>query len=897
MTVVRSVKHPGRMLHDIVHPRLNASRWNWEMRRSDGWWHVIPDRPLLRRQGWKLHLSATPLSAPVVLDRTVDILLERNLCFKFASDIERVMELTARSCDRGSGGKFLTVYPDCDDPTLRELAAELHMATQGLRGPSILSDRQYCSDSLVYYRFGAFRGTWALGPDGDYEAFLTDPDGNLVKDQRKAWFETPKWVTKCPFGDPEPASKPNDGVLLNSRYKVSKVIRHSFAGGVYEANDMITESSVIVKQARPYTSATLSGHDSCTFLRHEASMLDVLVSSEVTPRLIEFFEQQGDLFLVQERIDGETLQQWIERQHLASAYPFDLKTAQKTAARLIRLVAKVHAAGFVLRDLKPSNIMVTDDGQLKLIDLELLRRPGQMCENALSEGYCSPEQRASQWYSPALPFSSDAYSVGAVLYFIATGAHPLFHNDLGGSARSQGMKISAALDHMSAGNPVVSYLAPLIAKLVRANPEERPSLTQAEKYVIDTCSLEGIQSAKVRPAVTVGRLIADCTDHLLSTMRPDDSRHLWSPGRIGADADPLNVQRGCAGVMEVLARTVTALDDTSASRLRAASDWLLGQLQNEPRLFPGLHFGRSGTAWALLTASEVLKDSELADFACDLLTRIPLTSLNPDISHGLAGIGLAMLRFWEVTGRSTFLQRARQVADKLATTAERTDQGIVWRVPKEHTPSQFSGATYYGFAHGVAGIGTFFLAAARICRSDRYFELADDAANTLCDAADVRGGAAFWPTSWQSSTPEIFWCNGSAGVGSFLARLWQDSKDERHAELACGAGVAVHRVRWRVGLGQCHGLAGNGDLLLDLAEIFHEPRYLRWAHDLADVISLRATKMDNLTLPIDDKSGIPHAEFGEGIAGVLAYLLRLDKGGSGMWLPQSLSPSYKKTPC
>ena len=110
----------------------------WQLRTGDFWCHVQPPGARLRTQGWKLHLSATPLSAPLVLARSLEVLIGHRCTFKFAATLDRVEALVAPRYDRGSAGKFITVYPELDDRGLRLLAEELHLATEGLPGPATM---------------------------------------------------------------------------------------------------------------------------------------------------------------------------------------------------------------------------------------------------------------------------------------------------------------------------------------------------------------------------------------------------------------------------------------------------------------------------------------------------------------------------------------------------------------------------------------------------------------------------------------------------------------------------------------------------------------------------------------------------------------------------------------
>src|SRR5689334_19811248 len=141
--------------------RTRAYAAGWRVRPHEFWCFVETPHGVRRTQGWKLHVSATPVSAPTVLERVARILIGHGCSFKFAGTTERVVELTSAHCDRGGSGKFVTAYPD-DDDHLRRIAADLDAATHGLAGPAILSDLPYRPGSLVHLRYGGFRAPVVL---------------------------------------------------------------------------------------------------------------------------------------------------------------------------------------------------------------------------------------------------------------------------------------------------------------------------------------------------------------------------------------------------------------------------------------------------------------------------------------------------------------------------------------------------------------------------------------------------------------------------------------------------------------------------------------------------------------------------------------------------------------
>ncbi len=223
------------LLSDVVCSVLRRAGVDWQTRADDFWCQVSAADQSIGLQGWKLHVSATPLSAPHVLSRAAPVLVEAGCAFKFARSIGGVSKLVSTRFARGGAGKFITAYPE-DADHLLPLAHALHIATCGLPGPSILSDRPYLPGSLVHYRYGAFRGIRVLTNDGEYEARLIAPDGSLVSDRRDAWFNPPSWA-ELPDASkqhrrPRAAPSSPGAVVLGARYVVRSTIQHANKGGL-----------------------------------------------------------------------------------------------------------------------------------------------------------------------------------------------------------------------------------------------------------------------------------------------------------------------------------------------------------------------------------------------------------------------------------------------------------------------------------------------------------------------------------------------------------------------------------------------------------------------------------------------------------------------------------------
>ncbi|WP_167521477.1 class IV lanthionine synthetase LanL [Microbispora triticiradicis] len=907
-----TAEHTGADIHlleDVARAALHRNAAGapgvedeWEIRHRTPWTYVTPKGAETPAQGWKLHVSATQLSAPVVLARVVEVLARHRCPFKFAATFADLAGLTSRGARRGSVGKFVTVYPPGDEAATA-IAEDLHTATYGLPGPSILSDRAYRPGSLVHYRFGVFSAQNVLDNDGTYSSTLTAPDGTRTVDQRNAWYSPPEWAT-CPFesGQAPVRSTAPEAVLLAGRFVVRQAIRHNAKGGVFLAEDRVSGSHVVIKQARPHISSTLQGHDQRDQLRHEAHMLDLLAPLGITSRKVSLFEQGDNLFLAQEHLEGAMLTTWAAEER--SADPGRRQGLALTVVHgLVRLVDAVHERGFVLRDLTPNNVIVGPDGDCRLVDLEMAATPGTPVSRAYTPGYAPPEQARGPKYGPAPGIEVDLYALGATVFYLTTACRPMLGDDEPPGSRSWDSRVRALADVASAGNALAQALAPMILGLMREDPARRWDLRRVEKFLAKLDTEPRPFTAHVTGhrlgVAEQDRLLHDGVTHTLRQMNreaaadPAGRGHLWPVMEFGATSDPCAVQYGAAGVLTLLASVAEHGGGESAglpswhadvtATLRDAAEWTVRRLVSEARPSPGLYFGRAGIAWGLHEAGRVLGDDRLRSAGVDLALGLPVAWPNPDVCHGLAGTGLALLHFWHATGDDRFRDMAGRCADTLLAAAERTPGTVLWKIPEDFA-SALAGAVHYGFAHGVAGIGTFLLAAAGVLGRDDCMETALLGGRTLLAAAHHTGDAAWWTESPSNTIRQPYWCSGSSGVGTFLVRLHSATGEARFLDAARAAAIAAHASRLSSGTVACHGLAGEGQFLLDMADLLGEPAYHAQAEELAACLWARAVTRDGL-LVVPDESG-DKVSFGwnTGLAGILDFLRRLRHGGARPWM-------------
>jgi eukaryotic-like serine/threonine-protein kinase len=208
--------------------------------------------------------------------------------------------------------------------------------------------------------------------------------------------------------------------LLADRYELGEVVGAGGVARVHRALDHHLQRDVAVKvldddQAR---SADPAGRD--RFLREARSAARVQHPHLVT--VYDAGEDAGELFLVMELIDGESLAALIARRA-----PMPVDEAVSIAVQILDGLSAVHADGIIHRDIKPANVLVDRAGRVHLTDFGIAKRLDEIEENLTSSGmvvgtpsYLAPEQAVGGRLSVA----TDVYLVGLVLGEMLTGRRP-----------------------------------------------------------------------------------------------------------------------------------------------------------------------------------------------------------------------------------------------------------------------------------------------------------------------------------------------------------------------------------------------------------------------------------------------------------------------------------------
>jgi tRNA A-37 threonylcarbamoyl transferase component Bud32/tetratricopeptide (TPR) repeat protein len=266
-----------------------------------------------------------------------------------------------------------------------------------------------------------------------------------------------------------------DDTLIHGRYRLLERIGRGGMGEVWRARDESLGRRIAVKCLKPL--GTQHDHSFTRVLRErfrrEARVAAALQHRGVTV-VHDFGEWDGMLFLVMELLEGYDLSRLLEEN---KGHPLPVADVVDIAEQVASALAYTHEQGIVHRDLKPANIVRTADGTVKICDFGIARLghdagfTARLTGTGIAMGtphYMSPEQIGGD----EVDRRSDLYSLGCVLYEIATGVPPFDLDDAW--AILVGHRDTEPAPPRIRRAELPGYLDRIILDLLAKRPEGRP---------------------------------------------------------------------------------------------------------------------------------------------------------------------------------------------------------------------------------------------------------------------------------------------------------------------------------------------------------------------------------------------------------------------------------------
>lgn len=844
-----------------------------------------------RREGWKIHLSSSPLALDELAARIVAVRKRERFPFKMIESLSAAMLLNEGGYGATQVGKCATLYPDDDAQFARlvELLAEI----PDLGGPAVPSDARL--GAALFVRHGGINPIIERDPLGQMRRLILGEDGAPVDDDydRDA---TERRLHRDFAGDsllrrflpraPLPAR------LSGGRYVVIDTLRTAPKGDLFQAFDLgdpVKPRPVILKQGRKGLLADRSGHDMRDRLRHQQRMHGLAARLGIAPECQPCFDWGEDRFLPIEFQPNDNFELAIQRQlggrGIDGLAPTERDRLQLVLARIARQLAELHRIGIVHRDVSPSNILIDGEGRPLLSDLEIAYAVGDggPIYGKGTPGFMAPEQEAGAAPAPEM----DVHAFAALCLHAFTGIDP------------RRLPLPARSDRWRSLKGICRSVAEPVWELLIAgldpDPRRRPPLAECEHVLAGAGGREKARrpgASKVRPTRA---LLEAGIATLSSPALLEPVSGLWlspaldsAPGQVRFELRR-SLNRGVAGPLYFCARAArhVALGAELRALCGRAAQWLIRDRDAPDHAMPGLHFGEAGVLLALHAA----RGAGLAAF--DDAALAPLRAAVEadtdwlDITHGAAGIALALIEL-ERSGAVASADAAARL-DRLA--RQLSDA----QLPEGHwvTPPGvpgMSGEVLTGFAHGVAGIAYALAVIGRHRACEEALGAAQRAADWLLGqaVADPRGGLQ-WAYGTRHPQPWIWWCHGAPGMAPLFAQLARATGRSRYRDAVPRCFARIPRRFSAANLSLCHGSAGLAQLMLDLAG---EPGCAALAASAADMIAniaARHCRGARDVYWIVEEPDCVGADLMVGLAGLLHLLLRAETGDESLRFP-ALAP-------
>ncbi len=299
------------------------------------------------------------------------------------------------------------------------------------------------------------------------------------------------------------------GKKLDGRYEIHELIGVGGMANVYRCTDTIDDREVAIKILKD---EYLNNEEFIRRFKNESKAIAMLSH----PNIVKVYDVSfGDMiqYIVMEYIDGITLKEYIEMQGVLS-----WKEVLHFSTQILRALQHAHENGIVHRDIKPQNIMLLQNGTIKVTDFGIARFSDKntrtMTDQAIgSVHYIAPEQAKGD----VTDGKSDIYSVGVMFYEMLTGRLP-FTADSAVSVAL--MQLQSTPDMPRLINPDIPVgLEQITMKAMQKNPKDR--------YQSAVELLNDLERFRLNPAVTFdyNYFVDNQPTRTVGDLRPNSTRN------------------------------------------------------------------------------------------------------------------------------------------------------------------------------------------------------------------------------------------------------------------------------------------------------------------------------------------------------------------------------------
>lgn len=794
----------------------------------------------LPAQGWKIHISANYENALPILELAVDILTQREVSFKVIRNVETYLLTSEKPFPREQYGKFITIYPKNDDEFL-DLLYLLHSKLQCFDGPRILTDKRYKSSKVVHYRYGGFIPLCSYNSLGIPSYYIYDGNGNLFEDARHPFYVLPPGFVDIveEEADTSPSSK------LLQEYTIKSVMRFTNSGGTYIGVHKLSQQQVVIKEARPYTQIDKKGNSSISVRKTEAEVLRKCAASPLLPRIFDSFFDSEHYFIVEEYIEGQTLFKYVMDNN-----PFlrlqDSSISSNYIGQIVNFISQLYLfiislrhEGYVMHDLTADNIIVTPQMKLKVIDMEGCTPLNNKELRIGKNNYV----RNNQTDFP------DFCELGLLLFSCIISKDFLL--------QQKKDTIESFMNYLTEFYTLPKELSELILALAKPTSESISAIPS----LIDCLHTKLIDSAAVGKKAVVTFTLPDnsIVERVLYGIVETEKKVSGSIFPITPMIpNDLNIANGLAGIVSGFWKLgYTGFCEKFVHKVNCAT-----------YLPIGLYVGWGGCILTLLEIGEIELAQELYNNHCKNLENLDDFSL----FSGVSGILIVALKLFCVTGKTSFLKDAEQLAALIFDRYNfKTNDNI-------------------GLGNGNAGIALALLHLYYLTDNRTYIEYGKVLLMRELQYAVKESHFISFPAKRGGKILYPYFMEGTAGILSVILRYLPIYNEFQNIAIELTEGI---HYCFSVSASLFTGMAGIGNTLLDCALYLTNPKYYNWALEAAHFCLSHKIPYDNDTYLFPDiycqKISV---DYGYGSMGILLFLARLiEKNPTNFAMFDDLKPT------
>jgi serine/threonine protein kinase len=261
-------------------------------------------------QGWILHVSVIKRELPDLIKKIIPFLITEKLAFKIPVNEGVVSNLLEGSLGYTQLGKIFAIYPETTEQAVI-IADKLVHLTLTFKGPAIPTDVHL--GGAVYTRYGSFNPLMMQDAGGNAEKFIYNNKKQLVKDDYAIPFVMPRGIS-WPFASIRKFTSQAAKKLINKAYLPYMIIKADAKGRVIKGisiKNLLKIKWCLIKEGKRHMCADEAGRDIHDRLAWQLELHNDLCNDLPIPRIYDYFEEDGNTYLVMQFIEGKSFDHWL----------------------------------------------------------------------------------------------------------------------------------------------------------------------------------------------------------------------------------------------------------------------------------------------------------------------------------------------------------------------------------------------------------------------------------------------------------------------------------------------------------------------------------------------------------------------------------------------------------